>query len=279
MVILYNETDAPQSLVATTRLLSPSGILFRIKESVTIPAQGSVKTMAAADQLGASGNIGPTNFTIPGLNEAKQKVIYAKSEVPMTGGLRSIGVVSDSDVEKAKKLLETSLIKQGETNLRAKFSELSGVFHTNTSTITVVGSPVGTEVGEFSLRGTAEIVGVFYPASALKDWARTEILRHAVEESETITPSESQPTATFVKYQSEDNSATLHVFYDGIVTINPESRQLQKSAFFGKTADEIRFYLLSLEHIQNVEIEFRPVWMRTVPPVADHVSVKIKEVE
>ncbi len=69
------------------------------------------------------------------------------------------------------------------------------------------------------------------------------------------------------------------MFSDGVVTLNPESKQLDKTVFFGKSAVEIRRYLLPIQHIQNVDIEFRPVWMRTVPPIADHVNVIIKEVE
>lgn len=278
LVTLHNETETPQTLVATTRLLTPEGILFRLKDAATIPANGTVRAAVVADQLGETGNIAASRFTIPGLNEAKQKVIYATSDSSMTGGIRSIGIVSPSDIDKAKKLFEGALTKEGETALRKLFPDSAAVFSLVTSTI-VSTIPVGTEVSDFQLQGTARVLGVFYAPTDLKDWARAQMMKKAIDEAEIISPSESEPTATFGSYAPESNSATLHVFYDGNVTLNPESKQLSKSAFFGKTADEVRRYLLSLDHVQKVEVEFRPVWMRTVPPIADHVTVIVKEVQ
>ena len=58
-VTLVNETGYDQPLVATTRLLTPDGILFRLKDRVLVPAGGEIKAEVYADAEGASGNIGP----------------------------------------------------------------------------------------------------------------------------------------------------------------------------------------------------------------------------
>ncbi|MFA6604219.1 MAG: hypothetical protein WCT10_05305, partial [Patescibacteria group bacterium] len=47
-----------QTLVATTRLLTPAGVLFRIKKTVLVPAQGSVEVEAYADAAGLGGEVG-----------------------------------------------------------------------------------------------------------------------------------------------------------------------------------------------------------------------------
>ena len=49
-VTLHNEKDFAQPLVATTRLLSPDGILFRLKSRVTVPAQGAIDAEVYADE-------------------------------------------------------------------------------------------------------------------------------------------------------------------------------------------------------------------------------------
>ena len=61
--------------------------------------------------------------------------------------------------------------------------------------------------------------------------------------------------------------------------LNPESKQLDKSMFFGKTKDEVRRYLLKLDHVRSVDIKFSPGWIRTVPYVNEHVEVMVKEVQ
>ncbi|OGH74172.1 MAG: hypothetical protein A3G00_04880 [Candidatus Magasanikbacteria bacterium RIFCSPLOWO2_12_FULL_43_12] len=93
-VTLRNDSDADQALVATTRLLSPEGILFRLKNRVVVPAKSTIVTEVYADKEGRESEIGPAKFTIPGLNAAKQAVIYATSEKPMIGGVRAVGIVT-----------------------------------------------------------------------------------------------------------------------------------------------------------------------------------------
>ncbi|MEK7620335.1 MAG: hypothetical protein AAB413_03815, partial [Patescibacteria group bacterium] len=48
-VTITNNLTFAQSLVATTRFLSESGVLFRLEDSVSIPAGGSVKAEVYAD--------------------------------------------------------------------------------------------------------------------------------------------------------------------------------------------------------------------------------------
>src|SRR3989338_2595118 len=62
-VKIYNNLSFAQALVATTRLLSQEGVLFRLKSAVTIPAGGSVDAPVYADLPGVSGDIKPTRFT------------------------------------------------------------------------------------------------------------------------------------------------------------------------------------------------------------------------
>jgi hypothetical protein len=41
-VILYNTQNSAQTLVKTTRLLTPAGVQFRLKNTITIPANGQI---------------------------------------------------------------------------------------------------------------------------------------------------------------------------------------------------------------------------------------------
>ncbi|HSD12858.1 MAG TPA: pilus assembly protein PilM, partial [Patescibacteria group bacterium] len=70
---IINTTSHSYTFVATTRLLSKEGVLFRMKAASPIPANGSVTVAVAADQPGPAGDIGPTTFTIPGLPPDLQK--------------------------------------------------------------------------------------------------------------------------------------------------------------------------------------------------------------
>jgi hypothetical protein len=102
-VEIFNELNLVQPLVATTRLLTPDGILFRIQNGVTVPANGSVKVVAKADKKGASGNIPPTSFTIPGLSAVRQKSVYAKNTSHFTNGTATVKTLGEDDFTRATK--------------------------------------------------------------------------------------------------------------------------------------------------------------------------------
>jgi predicted nucleic acid-binding Zn-ribbon protein len=280
VVTLHNDSDAAQPLVKTTRLLTPDGTLFRLSEGVTVPANGSLPTVAVyADKEGKSGDIGPVErFTIPGLNESRQKEVYASSDEAMRGGVRTIGVLSQKDVEDAKKELEVLLEEKGTELLAAGKKDTSAIYSV-VSFDASTEAEVGEEMSEFILSGTARVAAVSYDANALTEWATMQLAKKAISDAEKLHSASDAPTLTFASYDASNNTATIRVFYDGSYTLNPESRQIEKSMFFGKNRDEVRRYVLSLDHVSGVEVDLQPAWMQTVPHVHDHVTVIVKEVE
>ncbi len=102
---IYNTQAKAQKLIATTRFATPEGLIFRIRLAVTIPAgtsvkPGSIQATAYADQPGASYNVGPTSFTVPGFSGTPQSSqVYAQSTVGMTGGASGLVPVIDTKTE------------------------------------------------------------------------------------------------------------------------------------------------------------------------------------
>lgn len=120
---IINTTSRSYTFVATTRLLSKDGVLFRMKTASPIPANGSVTVEVAADQPGPEGDIGPTTFTIPGLSPDLQKLITAKSDASMTGGAGTAKAVSAADIATAKAKLEERLKKEALENFGVMLAE------------------------------------------------------------------------------------------------------------------------------------------------------------
>jgi len=276
MVRLHNDSSSSQPLVATTRLLTEDGVLFRLKDRVVVPAKGSVEAEVYADEKGASGDIGPQElFTIPGLNASRQKEVYASSDDSMSGGLATIGILSEEDIRSAEKEMEAILADKG----KDYFDDLgSDVIFDISNKSFEVDTEVGKEVSKFTLTGKATVVAIEYDLDELKKWSETELRDEQISDDEIVSPSESMPTVTFEEYDRKENVATVQVFADGLATLNPESPSLEKSMFFGKTKEEVRHYILPLDHVQEVDVEFSPAWVRKVPFMGEHVTVKMKEI-
>lgn len=115
-VVIFNKSSqAPQVLVANTRLQTPDGKIFRISRAITVPGYtvqnkeivpGSKEIDVVADKPGEEYNIGVSDFTIPGFSGSpKFNTIFGRSKSPMQGGF--------SGVEKSvtKDDLQSALIK------------------------------------------------------------------------------------------------------------------------------------------------------------------------
>lgn len=278
VVTLHNDSKINQPLVATTRLLTPNNVLFRLKEKAVVPAGGTVDVVVIADAEGAEGNIEATNFTIPGLAANRQKEVYGTSSLAMSGGVKQVGILSAEDIEKAKAQLKSAMQKQGEDELLSDNMELTPVFSIVDDTYET-SAKAGDEVSNFSVTGKATVVGVFYNLEDLQTMANKFLARRAVDDVEVVEPSKNLPTVVVEDYDLAKGTATVQVFHSGVTLLNPESKQLDKAMFFGKSKDEVRRYLLKLDHVRSIEIKFNPGWMRAVPYVADHVDVIVKEVQ
>ncbi|PJA90473.1 MAG: hypothetical protein CO137_00245 [Candidatus Magasanikbacteria bacterium CG_4_9_14_3_um_filter_32_9] len=277
-VTLFNETSSAQPLIATTRLLSSEGVLFHIKDKVTVPAKGNITAEVYSDTMGVENNIGPTKFTVPGLATDKQAVIFAESEEAMTGGVATSGVISADDIKQAEVVLTGELEELGKKsfgeinpNMGVNFSIIQNTFESDKA--------IGEEVSEFTITGRATILAVMYDKKEVDSRARNLLLRRAVNDAETIEQGDVEPVVSLESYDVARGSAVLSVFYSGIAKLNADSKQLQKVMFFDKNKEEVRQYVLALDHVNSVDVEFKPAWIQTVPPVDSHVKIVIKQVE
>ncbi len=111
VVTIYNQSSKKQPLIATTRIMTKDGKVFRLIKNVMVPSKnkdnspGEVIVGVVADKAGEDFNIGPSKFTIPGLEGSPiYKDIYAKSDSNMIGGggETEMKVVLASDIKEAQ---------------------------------------------------------------------------------------------------------------------------------------------------------------------------------
>lgn len=275
---IHNTTGQAQTLIATTRLLSTEGVLFRMKKTTLIPASGTAEVDIYADVPGASGDVSSTRFSIPGLPLSKQTVIYADSSQPTVGGLVSTGAVQASDIEAATTAIRANLLSQGKQLLAAAFADKQATVTLSNEAI-IPNATVGTVSSGFMVKGSATVVAIIYDATVLETAGKALLLKRQVSGADFITPSHDMPTATFESYDEAAGTAKIKVFHSGIATMNPESQAIARTVFFGKSADEVRRYVLSLDRVRGVDVSFSPSWVDTVPSMSEHVKVIVKQVE
>lgn len=276
-VMIYNKSTNNQILIPTTRLLSESGVLFRLKDKINVPAGSSIVAEIYADKEGAEGNLEPTTFTIPGLSSDLQKKIYAEAKEPITGGLVSASAISEEDVATASIKLRESLILQVSEDLKNALN-VEGLFDNMAFTSKVTAQKIDSSAGksnEFKLLMDLDVIGVAYSDALKKEAEKT--LNHMVTSDKVLISSNIAELKPVVeKYNAENGSATLKVALIGKTVINDKIAILDKAKLAGKSRDEVNDYLTNYPSIESVEIRFFPFWLKSLPTLRDHIKIIVK---
>ncbi len=279
-VTIYNNWSEVQPLAATTRLLTPDGILFRIRERVDVPAGGKLENVVVdADQKGETGNIEPTKFTIPGLWSGLQDKIYAESSEAMTGGLREAKVITKvlldaAEAEIIEQLRETA---STESLVDSDIEENKGRALDTALVLSFIDSGSSIAEGEiaelFTLEATATFVVVIVDEDELLTKA-LDSLRDSLEVGEQIESYKSSDLLfTVNNYDLDAKTASLNVSINVIVIPTLTHQIFDSSNLTGKNQSEISKYYENFDYVKGAEVSFSPFWVSRAPSLSDNIEI------
>jgi hypothetical protein len=279
-VTIINDSSRNQPLVATTRLLSTGGVLFRLDNSVMVPAGGSTTAKVHADQVGPTGDIGPDKFIIPGLATSLQSQIYAESSVVMTGGRKLVSVVTEGTLNALAEQLSAEISAAGQEQLRTigKGSFDGEAFLVETISKTSDTQP-GEEKDSVTISMKRRITGVFFDGNALEKLAKAKLYENLTDGFVLVSPDGELDdlTVEVSGTRSDLVQASLSVTAATASVVSNTSPFLQPEVLVGKNASEVETYLVSAGLAEGVTVWFFPPWLRRVPNMVDHVTVEVKE--
>ena len=279
-VTLTNDTASDQPLVATTRLLSKEGVLFRLIVGVTVPAKGSLIARVQADQEGKSGEVAPTSFTIPGLPLTKQKLISAISTAPMVGGTQKRRVVRQEDLDRyLEELVATPQVKEIDQWWTDNPLEQAGL-----SFATILSHEIlerktdvlpGQEAGTVTMTAIVKFTGLLYDRGRLDKIAQAKLEEHIAQGQRSSDEKPADLILTLQDMSLETGIAHLAVQVSGGAVLQPTSDSLKRARLAGLTADEAVALLLQEPSIEKAEVTFKPFFVRHIPKLEDHIEVLI----
>jgi hypothetical protein len=280
-VTIINETTNAQTLIATTRLLSKDGVLFRIDAGVNVPAKGQVDVIAHADKPGLSGEIGPTQFTIPGLPESLQASIYAVSIESMKGGVSYQRVLTQKDIDDAVSSVSQALLDEAKSTLSQSVDRTVFTGDSYTMTVTSQGSDqsVGAEAGSFVVTVSADVTAVYYDADAVKRYALSQLYDRVPEGYIAENVGTDAVQISVKESDVKKGIATLGVYLEGKAIISETSQVLQKERFVGRAPNEVLTLLRASDAVKDASVSFTPFWLERVPTLKDHILIVIESEE
>ena len=274
---IVNNRSTSQSLVATTRFLSEGGVLFRLDSAVTVPGGGSVEARVTADQEGPAGDIGPARFTIPGLSESLQELVYGESTGPMTGGERFVTVLTQQDLDEAQVALLARAQEEAARTLREEVQLFDGESYRVEVVSRSSDTEPGVETDRFTAQITATVTGVFFDGEELFRSAERAVFEEIDRGLRPVGMNRDALQISVEHADVENGTATLRVELSGYAVPSAAHEALNRGVFSGMTPEEVTRYFEDRELAKTVQVELRPVWLKRVPKSPNKIRLEVQE--
>lgn len=276
-VTIYNGLSFAQPLVRTTRLLSPEGVLFRLDEAVSIPAGGSVTAAVYADVAGATGNIEPTRFSVPGLSTARQELVYAESSEAFSGGVVTRSVVSEEEMEEAASQLEQGLFDDARTMLREEAGEdYTGELYALEVAEKTFSIEPNTQADGYEISMTVNVSAVFYDEAKMQQIVVAKLYESLGQGQEFVSIDTENLEVSIEALDQEGNRGSLKTVLVGRSITSRANDALDVSRFVGMSGEEVEQVLVQEGVATEVKVDFFPFWVRSVPQLKDHIYIEIE---
>ncbi len=285
-VIYNNYSSSPQTLVATTRLVTPDGKIYRLDKSVTVPGAAisggkitpsGIRVPVTAEKPGGEYNLSPgVKFRIPGFEGSpKYEGFYAELEAPLGGGfVGESSLSSEEDLAAAKadieKRLEEAIKTQLLFNLPPEVKVLSGAYEFKVIETKI--DETANEEGKFTITAYGETKLVGFRELDLVDILGKSLIGKNGSDFRVET------------YQLEYGAPTVNTA-DGSLNVPIEFKSLWtrtfdvgrfKSEAAGKNRADLQALVFEIPGVQSGEVRLWPFWVVRVPEDTRRIIVDVK---
>jgi len=287
-VVIYNDfsTDS-QPLVATTRLETADGKIFRITKTIVVPGiakvgvdtkSGAIEVDVVADKAGVEYNIDPADFKISGFKGGpKYDKFYAKSAKSMTGGSTGeTAAVTAQDISQAKEKTITEAKAEAAQDLKQSLPAERKIFDDSVAVELVSATPsaaAGTQTDKFSFDVKVKIKTLSFSENDVKEIIKAKsgdgqgsggMVNFA--NSINYVLAEENIEKGYVKFQAKTDLGVA----GGI-----DLENFKKGAL-GKKSSEIASFAKAYPAVMKADVSFWPFFATRVSMNEKRVQIEIK---
>jgi len=283
MITVYNASEKPQRFVKNTRFESPQGLIYKAVDAVSVPAgtasaPGTVKIAVYAETGGEKYNIGPTDFSVPGLSGTPEaKLVYGKSTEAFVGGfLGNRPSVSEATASRERAGLTTALQSGIQDALRAQVPE-GYVLVPGTETVSYSPLPDAPDgKGGVEVRQKASATAAAFPEDAFARAVAQAIIGqgYAGQPVRLMGVDQLRATPSAPVSATEDFSFTLSGTGSIVWIADPEKIA---GSVAGKTRDAARVLISGLPEVESGTITLKPFWKGSLPDDPEEIQVTVVE--
>lgn len=277
-VTLINKYNKNQPLVATTRLLSSDGKLFRLKEAVNIPAGGTVNASVYADKAGADMTVSAnTRFTIPGLWAGIQDRIYAENQEALNYQTQAKRIIKQSDLDKAIKDINEVLDLKIKNELQTSGDEAVVYGDTSTDAVIEFDVKLGDQKDNFTVKAKKNIVAVTFSKEKVNELAKARLSLIVSDDKQLSNFNTNQITYTLENFDEATKTAEIKAYFTALMSLKSDSSLIDRNKLVGLNEAQISQYLNTFPEVKDYKLEFWPSFIKTAPNLPDRITIQIGE--
>lgn len=283
-IVIYNQQAKVQELIKNTRFETPDGLIFRIHESVRVPAgtaerPGQLTVTAYADAGGEKYNIGPSTFTLPGLSgSAAFEQVYAKSDNPMQGGFSGVRpsvsqATKDAQSAKIQAALSAELAEEVRENLPEGYVLLPGATVTSFAQMPAT---AGNDSKSVNVEEKGTATAIVFPATALgKAIAYQTVGTYAgqevrLETADTLTLAPKD--GSVIAVGTDSFAFTLSGNARVIWTVDADKIA---GSVAGKSRNAAQTILAGFPEVERAVLSLKPFWAGSLPEDPKEIKIEI----
>ncbi len=278
-VRIVNNYIKNQQLVATTRLLTPDQKLFRIKETVNVPAGGSVDVEIYPDKPGTELGESDIRFTIPGLWAGLQDKIYAESSGKILSEKETVKFIQESDIASATEAIKNVLDAEAKKAIDAKYSQFDVVLISMDQDSYDARTAVAAddEAGSFTMKASAG-----YKVVAFKRDAAMAVINEKLKSSIPQTKELMPIDPASVKFGVNDanpamKTAAVSATFDVRMELKAGTDIVDRSLLVGLSKAQMEEFLRQQADIESFELVFTPSFIKRAPRLVDRITIEVKQ--
>lgn len=278
-VTIYNNYIKNQPLVASTRLLTSDNKLFRIKDTVNVPAGGSVEVEVYADQPGKDmETAGPARFTLPGLWAGIQDKIYGESKDGIGYQKLEKRIVKQEDIDAGVTSTKAKLLEKAKTEIKDAYQDFEQVLYSldDSSLEISVGAKTGEEKNELPIKIKAIVNVVAFNDDQAYKYAQDKVLASLPAGKELLGFDKQNITYSLSSFDYAQGMASVNAAVQAKIVMKSSADSINRNALVGLTKTQLDQFLSSQPEIAGFSLIFQPTFIKKAPSLVDRITIEVK---